>query len=372
MKTCHTPVRLREKKLKSGGISLYLDKYVNGRRDYEFLRLYLVPERSQADREKNRQTRLLAETICTRRTLEAQGQRLGWTSEKEVANVLFYPYFEAEMRCEKSEKTRVTWRSCLKHLRQYDGRERLTLAEITTDWVRGFRRYLDTCYSFRNTKERRPCSVASRSLYWSKLKAVLHKALADDLIKRDPSLGIQGFGRQESMRMYLTIDEVKRLAATPCRRDEVRRAFLFSCLTGLRFSDVTALRWGDVQQEGEFTRIIFRQKKTGGLVYMDITPQAAQLMGEAGALANAVFPRMPDPMTVSRTLERWCKAAQIRKHITFHCARHTFATMMLELGTDLYTVSKLLGHRDISVTQIYAKVLDKAKQQAVSRIPTII
>lgn len=71
-------------------------------------------------------------------------------------------------------------------------------------------------------------------------------------------------------------------------------------------------------------------------------------------------------------MQRWCDDAGIRKHITFHCARHTFATMMIDLGTDLYTVSKLLGHRNLSTTQIYAKIVDKKKQEAVMRVPSIL
>ena len=132
------------------------------------------------------------------------------------------------------------------------------------------------------------------------------------------------------------------------------------------------LTWGEVYQQGGYTRIIFKQKKTGGLEYLDISPQAAELMGTRGLSSDNVFGWIHSPSVTNYALQDWCIVAGIRKKITFHCGRHTFAVMMLDLGVDIYTVSKLLGHKEISTTQIYAKVLDKNKQAAVDKIPSII
>ncbi|MEF2792845.1 MAG: site-specific integrase, partial [Alistipes dispar] len=112
-------------------------------------------------------------------------------------------------------------------------------------------------------------------------------------------------------------------------------------------------------------------KKTSGQEYLDIPPQAAELMGERGKDAEHIFPDIHSPSCTNETIKRWVLRAGIHKDITFHCGRHTFAVMMLDLGTDIYTVSKLLGHRELSTTQIYAKVLDKNKQAAVAKIPDI-
>ena len=171
--------------------------------------------------------------------------------------------------------------------------------------------------------------------------------------------------------MYLTIEEVQRLAKTECEYPAIKRAFLFSCLTGLRRSDVIRLTWGDVYQQGEFTRIIFRQKKTRKQEYLDISPHAAELMGERGKEDEHVFPDIHSPSCTNNTIKRWVLRAGIHKEITFHCGRHTFATMMLDLGVDIYTLSKMLGHSDLTNTQIYAKVLDKNRQAAVIKIPPI-
>lgn len=95
-------------------------------------------------------------------------------------------------------------------------------------------------------------------------------------------------------------------------------------------------------------------------------------MGERKEPTDKVFPKLPNSATVNIAIRKWTKAAGINKHITFHCARHTFAVVMLNNGTDIYTVSKLLGHRLIATTQVYAKIIDKTKQDAVANMPNIM
>ena len=161
------------------------------------------------------------------------------------------------------------------------------------------------------------------------------------------------------------------MAATPCRYPILKRTFLFSCLTGLRKSDIQKLTWSEVQKFGDYTRIVFKQKKTGGQEYLDISPQAEKYLGERGNPEDPVFTGFTYGAWTSLELQRWSMAANINKNLTFHCGRHTFAVLMLDLGADIYTVSKLLGHKELATTQIYAKVLDKNKQNAVSLIPDI-
>ena len=155
------------------------------------------------------------------------------------------------------------------------------------------------------------------------------------------------------------------------KRQVLKRAFLFSCLTGLRKSDIQKLTWGEVQKFGKYTRIVFKQRKTKGQEYLDISSQAEKYLGERGNPDDIVFTGFTYGSWTSLELQRWSLAAGVNKNLTFHCARHTFAVLMLDLGADIYTVSKLLGHRFLTTTQIYAKVLDKNKQNAVSLIPDI-
>lgn len=374
------PIRLRKRKTSKGLTSLYLDIYLNGKRTYEFLKLYLVPEKSREDKRKNAETMKLAEAIRSKRIVELQNGEYGFKSQFKE-DTLFFDYYEAlcakRFQTEDSKGNWGNWRSCMKHLEKYEPNRKITFAEITPQWVQGFKDYLENeaCAwgnDYRDRIKDHKLSRNSRLSYFNKLRACLNQAYEERVIPHNPMRGIDNFKPEEGTRMYLTLEEVKTLADTPCEYDSVKRAFLFSCLTGLRRSDIIKMTWGEVQEQSGFIRIIFRQKKTGGQEYLDITPQAAELMGERKRASDPVFEDIHSPSCTNETIKRWMLRAGIQKEITFHCGRHTFAVLMLDLGTDIYTVSKLLGHRELNTTQIYAKVLDKNKQAAVAKIPSIL
>ena len=379
-KSIKEPIRIRQKELANGNISLYLDIYLNGKREYEFLKLYLIPEKTREDKEKNRQTMQLANSIKSKRIVEMQNGEYGFKSNYKL-DTLFFDYYKA--MCEKrhgnpeSRGNWGNWYSCLHHLKKYEKNERITFADITPEWVQGFRDYLDNeavawSHDYRKRIKDKPLARNSKLSYFNKLRACLNQAFEDRIIPINPCRGVERFRPEEGTRMYLTIDEVRLLAQTDCEYPRIKDAFLFSCMTGLRRSDILRLTWGDIHKQGDFTRIIFRQKKTEGQEYLDITPQAATLMGEPKGINDHIFEDIHSPSCTNKAVQEWVLNAGIHKKISFHCARHTFATMMLDLGTDIYTVSKLLGHRDLSTTQIYVKVLDKNKQKAVSNIPDIL
>ena len=371
-------VYLRKRLMPSGNISLYLDTFTRDGRVYEYLKLYLIPEHSRADKEKNRQTMQLAEAIRAKRTVEIQNNEYGFKSAY-AEETRFFDYYKA--MCEKrfgeeSKGNWGNWNSCLKHLEKYEKNKNITFASITPEWIEGFKNYLENkACAWENDKRERlkdkPLSRNSKVSYFNKLRACINQAFEERIIAHNPLRGIEGFKAEESTRMYLTIDELKKLSQTECDYPNVKKAFLFSCLTGLRRSDILNLTWGEVHKQGEYTRIIFKQKKTKGQEYLDITPQAAELMGKRGKPDEHVFGDIYTPYCTNETIRKWVLRAGIDKNISFHCGRHTFAVMMLDLGTDIYTVSKLLGHKMLSTTQIYAKVLDKNKQAAVSKIPNI-
>lgn len=373
------PIKLRQKKIADGNISLYLDIYWNGKRSYEFLKLYLIPERTKEDKEKNRQTLQLANSVKAKRIVEIQNGEFGFRSEF-ATETRFFDYYRAMCQKRLGAESRSNWGnwfSCLHHLKKYEKNERITFAEITPEWVEGFKEYLDDDaraweHDKRKRNKEKPLARNSKLSYFNKLRACLNQAFEERIIPVNPCRGVENFKPEEGTRMYLTIDEVRILAQTECEYPRIKDAFLFSCLTGLRRSDIERLRWGDVFKQGDYTRIIFKQKKTSGQEYLDITEQAAGLMGERGDPADLVFEDIHCPTCTNRAVQEWVLRAGINKKITFHCGRHTFATMMLDLGTDIYTVSKLLGHKELSTTQIYAKVMDKNKQKAVSNIPDVL
>ena len=124
------------------------------------------------------------------------------------------------------------------------------------------------------------------------------------------------------------------------------------------------MTWKELIKENDHYRINFTQKKTKSVEYMPISEQAYLICGEPGDPDRLVFEGLQDPSWINRPVKVWVKASGIKKHITFHCFRHTYATLQLSKGTDLYTVSKMLGHKKVTTTQIYTKVVDEKKEQA--------
>lgn len=181
---------------------------------------------------------------------------------------------------------------------------------------------------------------------------------------------------EESQREYLTYDELQALANAECKYPILKNAFIFSCLTGIRWSEIDKMIWSEVREEkddkGEvYYRIIFRQKKTDGLEYLDISNQARSLLGERRRESDKIFYRLKYSATYNAEIVNWCSRAGITKHITFHSARHTHAVLLLENNADIYTVSKRLGHRELRTTEIYAKIIDKKMKEAASIIPEL-
>lgn len=348
-------ITLREKELKGGRKSLYLDIYENGQRRYEILKLYLYPETNDTIKAQNRDTRRFAEVVRGKRLVEAQNTAFGFAQKRD--KVLLLPAFDKFHKGRNSNLYPVIFR----HLQDICP-ESMKVAQINERWISNFVDYL----------RGRGVSDNSIAEYIALFRVFWGWCTKRGIVSGNPFEGVV-LNTQQAVREYLTIEELQTLVNTPTKYC-VREPFLFSCFTGLRWSDVTALRWGDVEQFGGRTRLRFRQKKTGEQEYMDINAQAVALMGERKEDTALIFEvgYIRNAGNMNRQLGKWVEDAGIKKHITFHCARHTFATMLLTLGTDIYVVSKLLGHTNIATTQVYAKIVDKRKQEAVDRIPQLL
>lgn len=368
-------VYLRSRPRKDGTMALFLRATVNGVRKDEYLKLYLVPERTKEDRAKNRETLALAESIKAQRIIELQQMKFG-VDAPITKDVLFYDYLQTIID-RKDGTTKTSWKNCRAHLLRYEPNLKLKIADITPRWVQGFREYLDNeamqwaIDSRKRDVEPKPIAQGTKALMFQKLCSVFNLAIKDGALARNPSLNVERFKEPESDREFLSVEEMRHLATVPAPSEVLGRAFFFSCLTGLRWSDVEKLTWHEVQKVGDVSRIVFKQKKTRSQEYLDINDQAVQLMGERGEDEDKVFVGLGTIQQARIMVTAWVKAAGINKHITFHCARHSFAIMMLDAGVDLYTLSKLMGHKSIESTQIYAKILDKHKQAAITRIPKL-
>lgn len=222
-----------------------------------------------------------------------------------------------------------------------------------------------------HTKSNLPLSLNSKYSYFNKFKAALRAAFNEGYLAINYAAKVKSFEQAESQREYLSFQELQKLAGTPCKYEILKSAFLFSCLTGLRWSDINKMYWAEVRDEDHHSRINFKQQKTDGIEYLYISKQARDLLGERREPNDRVFTGLKYSAVYNNEIVRWCNRAGISKHITFHSARHTNAVLLLENGADIYTVSKRLGHKEIRTTAIYAKIVDQKMKEASELIPKI-
>ena len=374
------PVRLRIKNLKNGNRSLYLDIYINGVRKYEFLNLYLIPERSKADKTVNESTMRLATSIKAKRTVAIQNGRYDFSTPVTDGEADLLKYIERYGKIVQRHGQASQKRAkCVSgKLMEYTGKSRLPMKAVDTDFLRGFLTFLRTTKSVGgHGKNGKPKLLTTNTIhtYFVFLVAVLKRAYKDRLIVCDPSdrLYTEERTKKEFVQMaYLTEEEFKALQSTRCRNQYVADIFTFSCLTGLRYSDVVSLMWSDVSKDEKGTyRLRKMQVKTVHVVEFPLPPSAVAIMMKYKGGDGLVFGKKFSHATVTTQVRNWCRAAGISKHITFHSARHTFATLLLTKGADLYTVSKLLGHTNIGSTQIYAEVVEQSKKQAIDLLESL-
>jgi len=367
------PIRLRTKKLANGNLSLYLDFYRDGKREYEFLKLYLVPEKVKADKILNEETLRTANAIKAQKIVALQNEEYGFTvSSKSKIKFIDFMVAQAENYEERGSYAYAqSIRNSIYHLRKYKG-DAVTLRQVDKAYLLGYIDFLNTT----GGKYNKPLSDAAKALYFDVVVIALNKAVKDEIIPTNPAHKINYKDRPqqgEATKQYLTFEEVKSLVATPCKYEVLKQAFLFACFCGLRYSDIKGLEWGKIQKikSGEM-QVEIKQQKTGEPLYLPLSVNALQWLPERGLAKDSdkVF-ALPHVSTVEKFLPIWAKDAGINKHITFHVSRHTNATLMLSFGADIYTVSKLLGHTNVKTTQIYAKIVDENKRKAVNLIPEI-
>lgn len=368
-------VTLREKKLKNGQVSFYLDLYHNKKRWYEFLNIYIDKGRSSSE---DKEKRKLAQQIRARREHEliVDGNNLVDTTKKKICFVVFaQDYFDR--RQIKSNHLGMFY-----HLKLFTKGRGLPFAEIDAAWIRSFQAYLLTQISY-NTAAR----------YMRMLATLLNDGLRKRIIQRNPFMDISKSERikeKDVMRSAYTLEQLEHLqqhgAGIPL---EYRQVYLFACFTGLRWSDVNGLCWQNIitrnTEKGEQLYLTFRQRKTQAVEYIPLTCGAIEILRQRQLeLKNQSSPYVfagvrdiPGSMRnygrMRRVLWKWAKQAGMEpRKLHFHTARHSFATNILESTSgDLYTVSKLLGHRTITTTQIYAKVRDKRLLEAARSLGNI-
>jgi len=326
---------------------------------------------SQLEKEQNKSTLKIATQIKYRRENQLSKPEVYDDFEleqlrlKELGEHDFVAYFR-ELVKKRSGSSYSNWVSAQAFLEEFSGGG-LRFAELNEVKLNELKEFLLAAKSRKNGKD--DLSNNTAVSYFNKVKAALKQAYKEGRIPNDLNARIDPIKAKETRRTVLSLEELNSLAKASCKDPVLKRAGLFSALTGIRHCDIQNLRWKDLEHVGRGAYFLsFNQQKTEGVERLPISDQAVELMGPKGQWEDLVFAGLRGASYHSKNLEDWIREAGISKHITFHSFRHTFATLQLEAKTDIYTISKMLGHRSVKTTQIYTQVVDELKKEAAKKI----
>jgi len=356
-------VKLRIRKKKSDRYSLYLDLWKDGKRSYEYLNRYIGGSKDSVISDND----ALRFAISYRDRREDESNQEGKSLKSNKGKILkanFVEYFYSLVN-EKEGTTKKKWFAVYKHLDKFTN-SKATIESIDIKFCKTFYNYLNRRFNHSTPK-----------VYYKVFSAAMNQLVWDEIITsnpakkaaQNPDIKHKLKQNKERPREFLSFKEITKLVETPINNRQTRNAFIFSCFTGLRLEDIIELPFKAIN-EGY---LYFRQIKTTEDDRMKLHPVAIKIINEQKKKSKKqekVF-NLFDNKAVNRHIKGWIKNAGIDKHITFHCARHTFATIGITNDIDIYTLSKLLGHKDVTSTQIYAKLIDKKKDEAIDKIPVL-
>lgn len=363
-------IQLRQRKLADGGFSLYLDCYHEGKRTYEYLGIKLKPGNDPMTKRQNNALLEHADAIRLRRELSIAEGKSG-LKNKGKAKMLFYDVMN-EVKASKSTARQQCYDSMWEHLKEYKG-DMITIGIIDKAFVLGFIRFMAEADS-RKGKQGGTLRKATAKVYYDAFAHIMKRAYELEYIDKNPC-SLIGAGDLKCIksdseeRGYLTMDEVRALMAVETR-SRVKAVFMFSIFTGLRISDIRDLKWADIQENDMGVEIVKTMIKTKKIVKIPLLDEATKWMPERGDAMDDdyIFDVPASEACINKAVRNMAINAGITKPVSMHTARHTFATMAISSGIDLFATSKLLGHTDVKTTKVYADLIDKARYAAMGKI----
>lgn len=399
-KTKENP-RLEQKAMANGRISLYLEYYmgrvsepvldehgeqvfytsgamegkpkmkITHNRKKEHLNLYLIAKpRTPIERQQNKETLDLAKRIRAEREQELKEGTLGYRLKSREMN--FWDFLQTYQDNYTKKDIRVVQLS-IRRFKEFINEEHslyiktIKPTQITPKMMAEFVEYLQSV-----------CKGTGAVTAWKRWKTLISNAVKDGVFKKNPCTGIVCTSDENILtKDILSMEEIKQLINTTYEGQnmEVRRAFLFSLYTGIRYCDVKDLTFKNVDRANRL--LFFEQNKTKGHskysgVTIPLNDGLLSLIGkETGGSLNELLFNLPSHTGCLKSLRTWTKKAGIAKHITWHCARHSFAVNILNNGANIKTVASILGHSGLQHTEKYTRAIDKLKEDAINSLPEL-
>lgn len=359
-----TKVTLREKPLQGGMIGYYIDIYPTpgGMTRFHNLKIVTVAKPSnKIEREHKAIMEAKAKEICQRMEIAfITGQDALSLIEKNKGlqgkNEDFFKFIEKERRNLK-ESWRRSWSAVANQFKKFTNRDKFDLESIDLSVVDEFRNYLIN--DSRSVRTNKPLSQNSKANYFEAFRAILNKAYRNGIISVDLANKVDGISSNEVNRIPISRADLKTLFATNCKDQQIKDMAMISVLSGLRFSDISKLKRKDIKWIDSLNSfaIDYTQTKTGADSLLPTPEKVLDLVPTNGFTV--------DYFNMQRDFKKWLQDAGLQNsNITFHSFRHTFAALQIEAGTDIFTLSALMGHKSVQTTQVYAKATNANKARA--------
>lgn len=384
--------KLIKKELKNGTYSLYLEYYWGYSKSYddendteiirkdrrkEALQLYLLKNpRTPIERQTNKETLELAKKIRFEREQQLKDTKTGYrlnTSKKvnifDCMDAYYADYTKKDIRMVKGAINRFKDFIAIEYP---ECKIRIFPEQLNKDLMIKFVEYLQS-----------RGHGSGAFTYYKRFKKIVRHLVEKNYLPKNPCQGVVCKTDEESLKKdILSVDEMKKLIETtyPQQNKDVRRAFIFCLYTGIRYCDVKDLRYGNVDFYNKL--LTFNQKKTEGhssksWVTIPLNDGLLSLVGnpeinEDGRQIDTNLFNLPSQTMCLKSVKKWVKRAGIQKHITWHCARHSFAVNILNNGANIKTVASLLGHSGLEHTEKYTRAVDELKQKAIDSLPELV
>lgn len=366
-------ILLSKRNLKKGRISLYLDCNIKGKRYKESLGITLEAPVSKEIRQANCAKLQLAKLLRAQREIDYLHAHY-WS---QLPPLFHSPSEKTALTGEPSPDFFLVAIGFLNLYHQKDYR----VVQAAFSYLRRFhpstlpvnhitRGFCTRFFCFLQEKLRGNTPVN----YFKKFKMCLDYCVEEGLLSDNPGKGIRLPQYNDVTKEILSSKELVKLTLTPCRNPEVKRAFLFSCQSGLRWCDIQELCYKNIDFAQRHLMLV--QKKVAGhsqksVLHLHLNENAMRLLQESKGTPDDFIFTLPSHSYCLRIINEWTRRAGIRKHISFHCARHTFITSIMARGANIKTAASLAGHSSTRHTEKYIHIIDNQKRQAVESLPDL-